>query len=109
MLYHEYEGNARKRRDRLYIIADILKAARKGVLKTEVMYKAGLSFPQLGGYLSLLARLGLIEVSAKNGKLAYKTTAKGIRYLKCYEEISHLLKESNKHNIPSSSSPLSYP
>ena len=81
-MYYKYEGNACKRRDRLFIIADILKAARKGIPKTEVMYKAGLSFAQLTGYLSLLLRLELIEIATKNGKSFYKTTAKGNRYLK---------------------------
>lgn len=107
-MHHEYEENACKRRDRLYIIADILKASRKGVPKTEIMYKAGLSFAQLSGYLSLLVRLELIEIATKNGKVTYKTTAKGMRYLRSYEEMRRLLQERTKHNIASFSSPLSY-
>lgn len=85
-----------KRRDRFYIIADILKASRNGVPKTEIMYRAGLSFAQLTDYLSLLVRLGLVEVYRKNGRSIYKTTAKGIRFLKCYWEMRRLLRESDK-------------
>jgi predicted transcriptional regulator len=107
-LFYKYEVNACKRRDRLYIIADILKAARKGILKTEIMYKAGLSFAQLTGYLSLLVGLELVEVGAKNGRLIYKTTTKGMRYLKSYEEIRRLLWESTKHNVTSLSPSFFY-
>jgi len=100
-LYYKYEGNACKRKDRLYIIADILKASRKGVPKTEIMYKAGLSFAQLTEYLSLLVRLELVEALTTNGKLIYKTTAKGTRYLKSYGEIRRLLQESQtQHSKP---------
>ena len=42
-----------KRRDRLYIIAEILEIAREGTLKTQVMYRANLSFTQLNDYLGL--------------------------------------------------------
>jgi predicted transcriptional regulator len=108
-LFYEYEGDVCKRRDRLFIIADILKAARKGVSKTEIMYKAGLSFVQLTEYLSLLVRLELVEALTINGKLIYKTTAKGTRYLKSYGEMRRLLQERAKHNITNRSSPLSYP
>jgi len=107
-LLHEYEGNVCKRRDRLYIIADILKVARKGIPKTEIMYKVGLSFAQLSGYLSFLVRLELVEVATKNGRLIYKTTTRGMRYLKRYEEIKRLLRESTKQDITSLSSTLFY-
>jgi predicted transcriptional regulator len=50
-------------------------------------------------YPSFLVRLGLVEVTAKNGRLIYKTTAKGMRYLKSYKEIRRLLRESTKHNV----------
>ena len=37
----------RKRRDRLYILAEILAIAKNGYLKTQIMYRANLSFAQL--------------------------------------------------------------
>jgi predicted transcriptional regulator len=72
------------------------------------MYKAGLSFAQLSGYLSFLVRLELVEVATRNGRLIYKTTTRGMRYLKSYEEIKRLLRESTKQDITSLSSPLFY-
>jgi predicted transcriptional regulator len=108
-LFHKYAENTFKYRDRLYITADILKATKRGTTKTEIMYKAGLSFAQLSGYLSFAVRLGLVEVASKNGRLFYKTTAKGMRYFKSYAEIRHLLQEKPEHTFTSVSSPVSYP
>jgi len=100
-LFRRYGGDARKRRDRLYIIAEILKAARNGIQKPQIMYKASLSFAQLTAYLSLLVKFGLLEATKQNEKIIYKTTSKGIRYLKSYEEIKHLLQESTEHSVAS--------
>jgi predicted transcriptional regulator len=36
-----------KRRDKLSIIAEILEIAKNGTLKTQIMYRANLSFAQL--------------------------------------------------------------
>jgi len=104
----EVQGNPRKRRNRLYIIAEILKVARHGASKTQVMYRASLSFAQLTAYLSLLVEFGLLEAIKKNEKVIYRTTAKGVQYLKSYEEIKHLLRKRTKHSVPSLSSPVSF-
>ena len=81
----------RRGRDRLYIIAEILAITKDGSLKTQVMYRANLSFKQLNDYLSFLLKRELIEVIEKNKKNIYKTTPKGIRYLENYEGILNLL------------------
>jgi predicted transcriptional regulator len=91
--------NPHKRRDRLEIIAAILKVTRNGTYKTQIMYMAGLSFAQLTPYLSFLVKLRLLEAAKKNEKVIYRTTAKGIRYLKSYEEIKHLLQKSTEHSV----------
>jgi predicted transcriptional regulator len=106
-LIQEVRGNPRKRRNRLHIIAQILTVARGGALKTQIMYRASLSFEQLTAYLSLLVKFWLLEAIEKNEKLIYKTTAKGIRYLKSYEEIKHLLRESSEHSVASLGLPVS--
>jgi len=100
-LVREVRENPRKRRDRLLIIAEILKVARHGALKTQIMYGANLSFAQLTAYLSLLVKLGLLEAAKKNKEIIYKTTPKGIRYLKGYEEIKHLLRKSVEDSVTS--------
>ncbi len=85
-------GGSRRRRDRLLIMAEILDVAREGVLKTQVMYRANLSFAQLNEYLSLLLDLDLLKTVSKSKKTLYKTTERGLRYLQSYGELRELLK-----------------
>lgn len=93
----------RKRRDRLYIIAEILAIAKDGSLKTQIMYRANLSFAQLNEYLDFLLKKELLKMDTNNGKTFYKTTSKGIKYLENYEEISNLLRRGR---IVRTNSPL---
>ena len=88
------ERGRRKRRDRLYIIAEILDISKDGVLKTQIMYKANLSFSQLNDYLKFLVNLNFLEAKEANGRIIYKTTEKGLRYLDNYKEILQLLKNT---------------
>jgi predicted transcriptional regulator len=96
MLLRQVRKNPRKRRDKLEIVAEILKAARDGARKTRIMYRVGLGTVQLASYLSFLIGSGLLETSKKNEKLIYKTTAKGNRYVMEHEEIKHLLRKSTE-------------
>ena len=91
--------NERKRRDRLYIIAEILNIAENGSLKTQIMYKANLSFAQLNGYLSFLTRMGLLKIHNEERRKVYRTTPKGEKYLDSYEEISNLLGNNEKKPV----------
>jgi len=93
-------GDAHKRRDRLYIMAEILEIALEGVLKTQVMYKANLSFAQLNEYLHLMLDLKLLELSESSQRNVYKTTPKGIRYLESYKKIRELLKKEEESSNP---------
>ena len=83
--------NANKRRDRLFILAEILKIARDGCLKTQIMYRANLSFAQLNEYLSFIIKMGLLTIQKENKKNTYITTAKGEKYLEKYEDIADIL------------------
>jgi len=87
----------RKRRDRLHIMAEILEVALEGTLKTQVMYKANLSFAQLNEYLRLLLDLKLLEFVGNTNKKFYKTTSKGAHYLKSYRKIRELLKKEGEN------------
>jgi predicted transcriptional regulator len=91
--------NKNRRRDRLYIIAEILKIAGEGSLKTQIMYKANLSFAQLNEYLSFLLQLKLLEIHKEERKKIYVTTAKGEEYLDKYGEISSLLRDSERRTV----------
>lgn len=82
----------RRGRDRLYIIAEILAIAKDGALKTQVMYRASLSYAQLIDYLRFMLKLKLLEEVEIDGKEVYKITEKGLDFLQRYSEIRRLLK-----------------
>ncbi|MGI9010875.1 MAG: winged helix-turn-helix domain-containing protein [Nitrososphaeraceae archaeon] len=78
-----------KYRSRTEIVAMILDAANGGTTKTRIMYKAFLSYAQLKEYLSVLVENNLIEYL--DGIQVYKTTEKGLKFLKMHSEIGELL------------------
>jgi predicted transcriptional regulator len=83
-----------KRRDKLVIMADIARIAKNGALKTQIMYKANLSFTQLNEYLSLMTELELLEKHAQGSKEVYKATKKGVLFLEKTQEVMQLLNEN---------------
>jgi predicted transcriptional regulator len=91
-----------KRRDKLYIIAEILETAKDSALKTQIMYRANLSFTQLNDYLSFMLKNELLEKILINDRDVYKATAKGMNFLERYREITELLKtegDNYKNNV----------
>jgi predicted transcriptional regulator len=82
-------------------MAEILEVAIDGALKTQVMYRANLSFAQLNEYLRLMLELKLLESVKNSERVLYKTTSKGVRYLQSYREIRDLLKRERGGNEPS--------
>jgi len=78
-----------KYRSRTDIVATILDAAKDGSTRTKIMYKAYLSYTQLKEYLSTLVENGLMEY--EEGQLKYKTTEKGLRYMRSYNEIGEMV------------------
>jgi predicted transcriptional regulator len=82
----------RRGRDRLYIVAEILEIAREGTLKTQIMYRANLSFTQLNDYLRYMLGINLLYKICENEKERYQTTDKGMHFLQCYRELMELLK-----------------
>lgn len=84
-----------KGRDKLYIIATILEIAGEGILKTQIMYRANLSFIQLIDYLKFMLTLNLLEKVSQHDKERYKTTAKGMDFLQRYLEIQSLMREES--------------
>ena len=89
--------NARKRRDRLYIIAEILEIARDGCLKTQIMYRANLSFAQLNEYLLFLLKMDLLVIQNENNRNTYRMTRKGERYLEKYADIAAILGDNERN------------
>ncbi len=78
-----------KYRSRTDIAAAILDIAVGGAIKTRIMYRAFLSFPQLKEYLQLLTDAGLLEYSKEEKQ--YQTTEKGMNFLKMYNNIGKLI------------------
>jgi predicted transcriptional regulator len=83
-----------KRRDKLYIIAEIMEIAKEGTLKTQIMYKANLSFAQLNEYVKLLIKINLLRKEVNSGKDVYNSTEKGLDFLQRHREIMDLLSET---------------
>ena len=67
------------------ILAQILQAANGSISKTKIMYSVFLSYEQLKEYFSILIQNGLLEYLEVTQ--TYKTTEKGLKFLKIYERI----------------------
>ena len=83
-------------RSRTEIAAVILDAANEGETKTKIMYFAFLSYNQVKEYLSILIENNLIEYL--DGTNKFKTTEKGLTFLKMYNEIGELLNTTTVKN-----------
>ena len=81
-------------RSRTEIVGSILDAANGGATKTKIMYIAFLSFNQLKEYLSILIENNLIEYVDGDNK--FKTTEKGLNFLKMHNQIEELLQTTTK-------------
>ena len=83
-----------RRRDRHDILAEILKTAINGTVKTHIMFKARLSYAQLHEYLPSLVQNGFLEdlkiKRQKRPKKIFKTTQKGIKFIKSFETMKSL-------------------
>ena len=83
-------------RSRTEIVGNILDAANGGATNTKIMYIAFLSFNQLKEYLSILIENNLIEYL--DGTKTFKTTEKGLNFLKMHNEIGELLHITAKND-----------
>ena len=75
----------------------ILDAANgEGETKTKIMYFAFLSYNQLNEYLSILIENNLLEYL--DGTRTFKTTEKGLHFLKMHNEMAELLQQTTFEN-----------
>ena len=79
-------------------MAQILNIAREETLKTQIMYRANLSFAQVNNYLSFLQEVGFLNIKTKDGRAIYRRTPKGVKYLETFAEINDLLKKTSEQN-----------
>ena len=79
-------------RSRLEIISQILETANGGVsTKIMIMYKANLSYLQLKNYLATLRNKNLLSYDLDTH--TFKTTEKGLRFLKIYNRLDNIMRE----------------
>jgi predicted transcriptional regulator len=87
-----------KYRSKTEIVSNILDAANgEGATKTKIMYKAFLSYAQLKEYLSVLTENNLLIYL--DGTQTFKTTEKGLNYLKINNEMGELLQQQQTITI----------
>lgn len=82
-----------KYRNRLQIVADILSVIQGSAKKTQIMYRANLSFKLSNQYLSDILDAGLVNFDGVN---LYVLTPKGEEFIRRYEEYTMRLKKLNK-------------
>jgi predicted transcriptional regulator len=81
------------RRGSLDIMSSILKTAKHGKSKTQIMYKCNLSYDQLKNYIQLLFEIGLFDKHSSTDKtfVTFKATAKGLKFLRTYAELKAIM------------------
>jgi predicted transcriptional regulator len=88
----------KRERDRIAIVAEILEIARGGVLKSSIMWRAGLSYDMLIEYLGLMTNAKLLDKVALKNKVVFKATDRGMKFLyHCYEIMELLETEDDEH------------
>jgi predicted transcriptional regulator len=79
------------------LIAGILEAAIEKRRQTWIMYQCSLSYRQVKTYFKLLTNVGLLERSEERNNSGmvnfFKTTKKGLTFLKAYEQLLKILEE----------------
>ena len=85
-----------KYRGRTEIVCNILEASYGGATRTKIMYNAFLSYNQLKEYLSVLIESNLLDY--RDGTKTFRTTEKGLKFLKMHSEIGELLHTTIERN-----------
>jgi predicted transcriptional regulator len=82
-------------RSRIDIVSQILEVAYGGnATKTNIMYKAFLSYDQLKEQLAILTEKDLLRYDEDTR--TFKTTEKGLRFLQIYHLIGDMIKEEDE-------------
>jgi predicted transcriptional regulator len=84
-----------KNRSKIEIFGRVLAVANgNGVTKTQIMYRAFLSFTQMKEILTTMTERGLLDFDSVTQ--TYKTTPKGIKVVQAYTELNELMNGSEK-------------
>jgi predicted transcriptional regulator len=82
-----------KNREHVDIVKAILEATRSGATKTQIMYKAFLSYTLLMNYLKILQDKELLKFDIRTQQ--YKSTKKGIQFIEYYQKLAEILDINN--------------
>jgi len=88
-ILHSSGTKATRRRARYDIIMDILQIAKNRTMKTNIMYKARLSYTQLEQYVKALEKAGFIKEESGS----WTTTEKGLHVIEACKICQRLVKE----------------
>jgi predicted transcriptional regulator len=69
------------RRDATRIIFEVLSIAKFGITKTQIVYRANLSFRMAGRYVASLLEAGLFQDEWKEGLRTFRLTDSGENFL----------------------------
>jgi predicted transcriptional regulator len=77
------------------IIADMLRVGENGAAKTETVYTADMSYPQIQEYLEYLINQGFInKVNLDNTVIAYQVTESGLKLLKAIDTLLEMIEST---------------
>ena len=80
-------SDSSSRRNFVEIAAEILALCREGARRTQVLYRANLSFQQLNKYTELLEARGLLRFDGSSRQ--YRITQQGVSFLVDYRELEN--------------------
>jgi predicted transcriptional regulator len=78
------------------IIALILEAACEGASRFVIMNRLNTNCFQLRRYLNYLIRVGFIDVEPNGKQILYKTSEKGLEFLKLYNALLKMLLDAGE-------------
>jgi len=74
--------------------------ARGGVLKSNIMWRAGLSYEMLNEYVGLMTDAMLLDTVLMKNKVIFKPTDRGLKFLYHCHEIMDLLETEDDGHKP---------
>ncbi|KPV64630.1 MAG: hypothetical protein AOA66_0063 [Candidatus Bathyarchaeota archaeon BA2] len=79
------------KRSEFEVVADILRAAALGSKESEVMAGCGLDREAFEKYMPAMVVLKLVSVEKEEGENFYRTTSRGLEFLRFYHGLKWLL------------------
>jgi predicted transcriptional regulator len=93
----------KKYRSNFEIIGLVLEAVKdNGTTRFFIMKYANINCAQLKKYLQALIDIGFIQADMKEGRVAYRSTEKGVEFLRQYYVLLGMLLSASTRNNPTS-------